>query len=339
MLAQKYFRKAGRAGGAAPGEGEGGAGVPVALGGGRGASSRACPRASATAARPARGRCSTGWPAPGPTGAGRAAISPARRTRAPISTRCASCWRRRWRRRTAPQWFNTGLHWAYGIDGPGQGHFYVDFETGRADPLGRAPTSIRSRMPASSSRWPTISSTTAASWTSGPARRGSSSTARAPARTSPSLRGENEPLAGGGKSSGLMSFLKIGDRAAGAIKSGGTTRRAAKMVICDLDHPDIEDFVNWKVIEEQKVASLVAGSKIHRERLDGDPGGDPRLGRRRGGRLRPQAEPGAEGGDPGGEAGASCPRPTSSGCSPRPRRGRWRSSSAPTTPTGIRTPI
>ena len=76
------------------------------------------------------------------------------------------------------------------------------------------------------------------------------------------LRGSNEPLSGGGKSSGLMSFLKIGDRSAGAIKSGGTTRRAAKMVTLDLDHPDIEDFINWKVIEEQKVASVVAGSKL-----------------------------------------------------------------------------
>ena len=75
------------------------------------------------------------------------------------------------------------------------------------------------------------------------------------------VRGEGEKLSGGGKSSGLMSFLKIGDRAAGAIKSGGTTRRAAKMVIVDVDHPDIEDFINWKVLEEQKVAALVAGSK------------------------------------------------------------------------------
>ena len=83
-----------------------------------------------------------------------------------------------------------------------------------------------------------------------------------------SLRAADERLAGGGKSSGLMSFLKIGDRAAGAIKSGGTTRRAAKMVICDMDHPDIEDFINWKVVEEQKVASLVAGSKIHQARLN-----------------------------------------------------------------------
>lgn len=71
-----------------------------------------------------------------------------------------------------------------------------------------------------------------------------------------------------GASSGLMGFLKIGDRAAGAIKSGGTTRRAAKMVICDADHPDIEEFINWKVKEEQKVASIVAGSKMHEQRLN-----------------------------------------------------------------------
>ena len=82
------------------------------------------------------------------------------------------------------------------------------------------------------------------------------------------LRGENEPLSGGGKSSGLMSFLKIGDRAAGAIKSGGTTRRAAKMVVVDIDHPDIEDYINWKVTEEQKVAALVTGSKVLSERLN-----------------------------------------------------------------------
>ena len=75
------------------------------------------------------------------------------------------------------------------------------------------------------------------------------------------LRGEGEKLAGGGKSSGLMSFLKIGDRAAGAIKSGGTTRRAAKMVVVDIDHPDIENYIYWKVREEEKVAALVTGSK------------------------------------------------------------------------------
>ncbi len=81
------------------------------------------------------------------------------------------------------------------------------------------------------------------------------------------LRGEGERLSGGGKSSGLMSFLKIGDRAAGAIKSGGTTRRAAKMVIVDVDHPDIETYIDWKVMEEQKVAALVTGSKINQKHL------------------------------------------------------------------------
>src|SRR5258708_37515191 len=81
------------------------------------------------------------------------------------------------------------------------------------------------------------------------------------------LRGEGERLSGGGRSSGLMSFLKIGDRAAGAIKSGGTTRRAAKMVVVDVDHPDIEAYIDWKVKEEQKVAALVAGSKAVRRHL------------------------------------------------------------------------
>src|SRR5581483_10505892 len=81
------------------------------------------------------------------------------------------------------------------------------------------------------------------------------------------LRGEGESLSGGGRSSGMMSFLSIGDRAAGAIKSGGTTRRAAKMVVVDIDHPDVEDFINWKVIEEQKVAALVTGSKLCRKHL------------------------------------------------------------------------
>src|SRR6201989_2046979 len=81
------------------------------------------------------------------------------------------------------------------------------------------------------------------------------------------LRSADESLSGGGKSSGLMSFLKIGDRAAGAIKSGGTTRRAAKMVIVDVDHPDIEDFIDWKVIEKQKVAAMVAGSKLAEKHL------------------------------------------------------------------------
>ena len=83
-----------------------------------------------------------------------------------------------------------------------------------------------------------------------------------------SIRGSGEKLSGGGQSSGLLSFLKIGDRAAGAIKSGGTTRRAAKMVVVDIDHPDIEEFVSWKMLEEQKVAALVAGSKLANRHLN-----------------------------------------------------------------------
>jgi len=82
------------------------------------------------------------------------------------------------------------------------------------------------------------------------------------------LRGEGEKLSGGGTSSGLMSFLRVGDRAAGAIKSGGTTRRAAKMCVLDLDHPDVETFINWKVSEEQKVADLVTGSIVCEKHLN-----------------------------------------------------------------------
>ncbi len=167
----------------------------------------------------------------------------------------------------SPQWFNTGLHWAYGIDGPGQGHFYVDHASGK---LTRSNSAYEHPQPHACfiqsvsddlvndggimDLW--VREARLFKYGSGTGTNFSS------------LRGENERLSGGGKSSGLMGFLKIGDRAAGAIKSGGTTRRAAKMVICDMDHPDIEQFINWKVIEEQKVASLVAGSKTHEVKLN-----------------------------------------------------------------------
>ena len=121
------------------------------------------------------------------------------------------------------------------------------------------------------------------------------------------LRGENEKLSGGGRSSGLMSFLKIGDRAAGAIKSGGTTRRAAKMVVVDVDHPDIEAFIDWKVKEEQKVAALVAGSQDRQAPPEGDPEGLRQLrgaGRRL---LQPGEEPGAEARGEGRRAATRCP--------------------------------
>ncbi|QFU08412.1 Vitamin B12-dependent ribonucleotide reductase [Rhodobacteraceae bacterium THAF1] len=168
----------------------------------------------------------------------------------------------------SPQWFNTGLHWAYGIDGPSQGHHYVDWQTGELTASNSAyehPQPHACFIQSVSDDlvndggimdlW--VREARLFKYGSGTGSNFSQ------------LRGEGEPLSGGGKSSGLMGFLKIGDRAAGAIKSGGTTRRAAKMVICDADHPDIEKFINWKVIEEQKVASLVAGSKLHARELNG----------------------------------------------------------------------
>jgi ribonucleoside-diphosphate reductase alpha chain len=167
----------------------------------------------------------------------------------------------------SPQWFNTGLHWAYGIDGPSQGHHYVDFKTGK---LTKSSSAYEHPQPHACfiqsvaddlvneggimDLW--VREARLFKYGSGTGTNFSS------------LRAEGEALSGGGKSSGLMGFLKIGDRAAGAIKSGGTTRRAAKMVICDADHPDIEEFVNWKVKEEQKVASIVAGSKMHEAKLN-----------------------------------------------------------------------
>ncbi|MFQ5773923.1 MAG: vitamin B12-dependent ribonucleotide reductase [Kiloniellaceae bacterium] len=167
----------------------------------------------------------------------------------------------------SPQWFNTGLHWAYGIDGPSQGHYYVDHESGE---VVRSPSAYERPQPHACfiqsveddlvnengimDLW--VREARLFKYGSGTGTNFSK------------LRGENEPLSGGGKSSGLMSFLRIGDRAAGAIKSGGTTRRAAKMVTVDIDHPDIEDYVNWKVVEEQKVAAMVTGSKLCNRHLN-----------------------------------------------------------------------
>src|SRR5271163_3135259 len=166
----------------------------------------------------------------------------------------------------SPQWFNTGLHWAYGVDGPSQGHYYVDFETGK---LTKSKSAYEHPQPHACfiqsvaddlvgdggimDLW--VREARLFKYGSGTGSNFSL------------LRGENEKLSGGGRSSGLMSFLKIGDRAAGAIKSGGTTRRAAKMVVVDVDHPDIEAYIDWKVNEERKVAALAAGSKIVKRHL------------------------------------------------------------------------
>jgi ribonucleoside-diphosphate reductase alpha chain len=166
----------------------------------------------------------------------------------------------------SPQWFNTGLHWAYGIDGPSQGHFYVDADTRK---LTKSKSAYERPQPHAcfiqSVKDDLVNEGGIMNLWEREARlfKYGSGTGS----NFSDLRGGGEKLSGGGKSSGLMSFLKIGDRAAGAIKSGGTTRRAAKMVVVDVDHPDIEEFINWKVLEEQKVAALVTGSKICRKHL------------------------------------------------------------------------
>src|SRR5436853_1678178 len=167
----------------------------------------------------------------------------------------------------SPQWFNTGLNFAYGITGPSQGHYYCDPKSGE---LLKSKDAYSHPQPHACF----IQSVTDDLVNSGGIMDLWTREARlfkygsGTGSNFSRLRGENEKLSGGGRSSGLMSFLKIGDRAAGAIKSGGTTRRAAKMVTVDIDHPDIEAYIDWKVIEEQKVASLVAGSRAAEKHLN-----------------------------------------------------------------------
>src|SRR3954467_4314958 len=157
----------------------------------------------------------------------------------------------------SPQWFNTGLAWAYGITGPAQGHYFVDPADGQLKPSDDAYTRPQphacfiqsandSLVEPGGLMDPGVGEARLFRWGPGPGRNFSA------------VRGGGEPLSGGGTSSGLMSFLRVGDRAAGAIKSGGTTRRAAKMVCLDIDHPDIETFITWKADEERKVSALIA---------------------------------------------------------------------------------
>lgn len=157
----------------------------------------------------------------------------------------------------SPQWFNTGLHYAYGIAGKPQGHYYID---PKSEKLKKADSAYERPQPHACfiqsvqddlvnekgimDLW--VREARLFKYGSGTGTNFSD------------IRGKGETLSGGGTSSGLLSFLKIGDRAAGAIKSGGTTRRAAKMVCLDMDHPDIEEFINWKVKEEKKVRALIA---------------------------------------------------------------------------------
>jgi ribonucleoside-diphosphate reductase alpha chain len=161
----------------------------------------------------------------------------------------------------SPQWFNTGLNFAYGITGPAQGHWIVNPKTGEPELADDAYTHPQPHACFIQSvsddlvneggimdLW--VREARLFKYGSGTGTNFSN------------LRGDGEKLSGGGRSSGLMSWLRIGDRAASAIKSGGTTRRAAKMVCLDMDHPDIQDFVNWKVREEIKVQAMVEGLKL-----------------------------------------------------------------------------
>jgi len=167
----------------------------------------------------------------------------------------------------SPQWFNTGLHFAYGIAGNPQGHYFVNPKT---DALQLSANAYERPQPHAcfilSVKDDLVNDGGIMDlWT----REARIFKYGSGVGTNFSkLRGEREPLSGGGKSSGLMSFLRVGDRSAGAIKSGGTTRRAAKMVCLDIDHPDVEHFITWKVREEQKVAALVTGSALNNRHIN-----------------------------------------------------------------------
>jgi len=167
----------------------------------------------------------------------------------------------------SPQWFNTGLFNSYNITGPSQGHWYVDPATNelkesanayeRPQPHACFIQSVDDDLVNPGGIFDLVlREARIFKYGSGTGTNFSS------------IRGKGEPLSGGGTSSGLLSFLKVNDTAAGSVKSGGTTRRAAKMLSLDMDHPEIEDFILWKVKEEHKVAHLVAGSRLNADALD-----------------------------------------------------------------------
>lgn len=195
---------------------------------------------------------------------------------------CFSLLRQMWAP-NSPQWFNTGLHWAYGIEGPPQGHFYFDDVAGE---VVRSTSAYERPQPHACF----IQSVDDDLVNEGGIMDLFNREARlfkygsGTGSNFSNLRARGERLSGGGYSSGVLSWLRIGDRAAQGIQSGGTTRRAAKMVVLDVDHPEISEFVNWKVTEEQKVAAMVAGSHVCERSLNrifsacqGEASFDPKL--------------------------------------------------------------
>ena len=266
-------------------------------------------------------KCSNGSPVAGRLGAKPTAISRPSRIAHAFHDELCYMLAHQMAAPNSPQWFNTGLHYAYGLSGPAQGHFYVDPKTRE---VVKATNAFEHPQPHACfiqsidddlvnengimDLW--VREARLFKYGSGTGTNFSK------------LRGDAEPLSGGGRSSGLMSFLRIGDRAAGAIKSGGTTRRAAKMVCLDLDHPDIEEFIDWKVIEEQKVAAMVTGSKICAQRLNAvlkachivDGAGQMKV-RSMPSRIRSSGKPWQR------PAAIRCQTPTSSGCFPMRSKG------------------
>jgi len=166
----------------------------------------------------------------------------------------------------SPQWFNTGLHWAYGIEGDSQGHAYVDFETGKLT----ISTSAYEHPQAHSCFIQSVNDDLVNEAGILPLLVEEGRIAKFGSGTGANfsnIRGSSESLSGGGQACGLISVLSSGDRASALVTAKGSTRRSSKMVVVDIDHPDIEEFIHWKVKEEQKVAALVTGSKLCAQHL------------------------------------------------------------------------
>lgn len=167
----------------------------------------------------------------------------------------------------APQLFNTGLHWAYGITGEAQGHYYFS-ETNNAI----LPSTNTYERPQTQSCFiqsvedDLVNKDGIYDLMLKEAKifkYGSSS-----GSNFSNIRGKGEKLSGGGHSTGVMSFLKISDFSADVVRSGGNTKSGSKMVVLDADHPEIEDFINWKIKEDEKIVSMVTGSNIVKRILE-----------------------------------------------------------------------
>ena len=168
----------------------------------------------------------------------------------------------------SPQWFNSGLHWAYGMKGPAQGHCYGDHESGKLKLSSNAYArpqlhacflhSVKDELVSEGGIMHLYEREMRVF------KYGSGAGANMSA-----IRGKGEGLSSGASALGLMRFLTIGDKAAGAIHAGGLPRRAGKMVVVDIDHPDVVSFIRWKGEEQYKIAALITGARVMRKYLSG----------------------------------------------------------------------